>query len=169
MKDDVAAEAHKCLTEAGVDFVACMPDSAFLELYQRLEADSAVRYLQVANESDGVGVCMGAWLGGACPAMLMENTGFTLSCYALLRGPAAFGVPMLLLISYRGGFGDQRWFSVPFGWSTEPLLRSLRIQYSVVREAGDMAHAIGGAVKSMNAMQAPVAVLFPPALFSEGK
>ena len=167
MKDEVAAEAHRCLTEAGIDFVACMPDSAFLELYQRLGADSAVRYLQVANESDGVGVCMGAWMGGARPAMLMENTGFALSCYALLRGPAAFGVPMLLLISYRGGFGDQRWFSVPFGWATEPLLQSLRIRYSIVNQPGDMAHAIAGAVNSMNAMQAPVAVLFPPKLFSD--
>ena len=96
MKDEVAVEAHRCLTEAGIDFVACMPDSAFLELYQRLEADSGIRYVQVANESDGVGICMGAWLGGARPALLMENTGFALSCYALLRGPAAFGIPMLL-------------------------------------------------------------------------
>ena len=29
--------------------------------------------------------------------------------------------------------------------------------------------AIVGAVKSMNAMQAPVAVLFPPKIFSEAK
>ncbi len=165
MKDEVAAEAHRCLTKAGIDFVACMPDSAFLELYQRLEADSGIRYIQVANESDGVGICMGAWLGGARPALLMENTGFALSCYALLRGPAAFGVPMLLLISYRGGFGDQRWFSVPFGWATEPLLQSLRIQYRVVNVTGDLQPAIVDAVKSMNAMQAPVAVLFPPNLF----
>ena len=153
------------MTEAGIDFVACMPDSAFLELYQRLEADSGIRYVQVANESDGVGICMGAWLGGARPALLIENTGFALSCYALLRGPAAFGVPMLLLISYRGGFGDQRWFSVPFGWATEPLLDSLRIQYTVVNGAGELEPAIVDAVKSMNAMQAPVAVLFPPRLF----
>lgn len=165
MNDDVAAEAHRCISGAGIDFVACMPDSAFLELYQRLQANAGVRYLQVANESDGVGICMGAWLGGARPALLMENTGFALSCYALLRGPAAFGVPMLLLISYRGGFGDQRWFSVPFGWATEPLLQSLRIQYNVVNESGDLPRAIGDAVKSMNAMQAPVAVLFPPNLF----
>ena len=166
MKDEVAAEAHRCLTEAGIDFVACMPDSAFIELYQRLEADSGIRYVQVANESDGVGICMGAWLGGARPALLMENTGFALSCYALLRGPAAFGVPMLLLISYRGGFGDQRWFSVPFGWATEPLLDSLRIQYSTVRETRDLQPAIVGAVESMNAMQAPVEVLFQKTLFS---
>lgn len=164
MKEDVANEAHRCLIESGINFVACMPDSAFLELYQPLAADSRIKYVQVANESDGVGICMGAWLGGARPALLMENTGFALSCYALLRGPAAFGVPMLLLISYRGGFGDQRWFSVPFGWATEPLLQSLRIQYSVVNEAAEIQDAILGAVKSMNAMQAPVAVMFPAKL-----
>jgi len=164
MKEDVANEAHRRLIEAGINFVACMPDSAFLELYQPLAADSRIKYVQVANESDGVGICMGAWFGGAKPALLMENTGFALSAYALLRGPAAFGVPMLLLISYRGGFGDQRWFSVPFGWATEPLLQSLRIQYSVVNETADIKDAILGAVTSMNAMQAPVAVVFPAKL-----
>lgn len=34
-------------------------------------------------------------------------------------------------------------------------------------ESSDMAHAIAGAVNSMNAMQAPVAALFPPRLFSD--
>lgn len=164
MKEDVASETHRRLIEAGINFVACMPDSAFLELYQPLAADTRLEYVQVANESDGVGICMGAWLGGAKPALVMENTGFALSCYALLRGPSAFGVPMLLLISHRGGFRDERWFSVPFGWATEPLLQSLRIQYTVVNETADIEHAILDAVTSMNAMQSPVAVVFPAKL-----
>ena len=45
----------------------------------------------------------------------MENTGFAVTPYALMRGPIPFGVPMLLLIAHRGGFHDQRWFSVPMG------------------------------------------------------
>ena len=89
-------------------------------------ADPKITYVQVASENDGVGVCMGAWLGGMKPALLVENTGFTLGTYALLRGPMAFGVPLLLLISHRGELGDERWFSVPFGWGTKPLLDGMR-------------------------------------------
>ena len=89
----------------------------------------------------------------------MENTGFALTCYALLRGPIAFGVPVLLLISYRGHFGDQRWFSVPFGWGTEPLLEALRVSFRVVSEADGIRRAIVSAVQSMNSFQGPVGVV----------
>jgi len=75
-----------------------------------------------SHEGNGVGICMGAWLGGEKPTLIMENTGFSVTTYALTRGPVPFGIPMLPLIAHRGGFHDQRWFSVPFGWGKEPLL-----------------------------------------------
>jgi sulfopyruvate decarboxylase subunit alpha len=160
MKIDAAKAAHEAIVESGINFVACLPDSAFQELYEPLSADPRIQYVQVASENDGVGVCMGAWLGGLRPALLVENTGFTLGTYALLRGPLAFGVPMLLLISHRGGLGDQRWFSVPIGWATEPLLKDLRITYRSVERTEEVRDAIVNAVKSMNSMQAPVGVVF---------
>jgi sulfopyruvate decarboxylase subunit alpha len=160
MKADAAKVAHESLVKCGVNFVACLPDSAFQELYMPLSADSRITYVQIASENDGVGVCMGAWLGGMKPALLVENTGFTLGTYALLRGPIAFGVPILLLISHRGELGDERWFSVPFGWSTKPLLDSMRIAHRSVNKTEDVQDAIFSAAKSMNSIQAPVAVLF---------
>ena len=159
MKNEAAKIALDALIESGIDLAACMPDSAFKELYEPLSAESKVDYVQVANEGDGVGICMGAWLGGKKPALLMENTGFGVTTYALMRGPVPFGVPMLLLIAHRGGFHDQRWFSVPFGWGTEPLLDAMRISYETVVRTEDVRAAVSGAVKSMNSMQAPVAVL----------
>lgn len=160
MKSEAAKAAHEALLKSGVNFVACLPDSAFQELYLPLSEDPKITYLQVASENDGVGVCMGAWLGGMKPALLIENTGFTLGTYALLRGPMAFGVPMLLLISHRGDLGDERWFSVPFGWGTKPLLESMRITQRTVEKTAEVSGAITNAVKSMNSMQAPVAILF---------
>ena len=159
MNIDAAKAAHESLVKSGVNFVACLPDSAFQELYLPLSTDQKITYVQVASENDGVGVCMGAWLGGKKPAMIMENTGFAVTPYALMRGPIPFGVPMLLLIAHRGGFHDQRWFSVPIGWGTMPLLDAMRISYEYVTHAGDIRGAITGAVKSMNSIQAPVAVV----------
>jgi sulfopyruvate decarboxylase subunit alpha len=110
MKAEGANAAHEAIVKAGINLIACLPDSAFQELYIPLSNDPRVTYVQVASENDGVGICMGAWLGGLKPALLVENTGFTLGSYALMRGPIAFGVPMLLLISHRGELGDERWF-----------------------------------------------------------
>jgi len=159
MKNEAAKEALDALIDSGIDFAACLPDSAFKELYEPLSAKSEIDYVQVANEGDGVGICMGAWLGGKKPVLVMENSGFAVTPYALMRGPIAFGIPMLLLIAHRGGFHDERWFSVPFGWGTEPLLDAMRISYETVTRTEDVRAAITGAVKSMNSMQAPVGVL----------
>ena len=159
MKSDAAQKAIGAMLDSGINFVACLPDSAFKEIYEPLSGESRIDYVQVANEGDGVGVCMGAWLGGKKPVLMMENSGFAVTPYALMRGPLAFGIPMLLLIAHRGGFHDQRWFSVPFGWGTAPLLDAMRISYEVVTRPEDVQSAIIGAVTSMNSMQAPVAVL----------
>jgi sulfopyruvate decarboxylase TPP-binding subunit len=160
MNTEAANEALHALIESGIDFAACLPDSAFQELYLPLSTEAKIDYIQVANEGDGVGICMGAWLGGKKPVLIMENTGFAVTPYALMRGPIPFGVPMLLLIAHRGGFHDQRWFSVPMGWGTAPLLEAMRISYEYVTHKGDIRTAIQGAVKSMNSIQAPVAVVF---------
>ena len=159
MTPEAAKEALNALVDSSIDFVACLPDSAFQELYLPLSAETKIDYVQVANEGDGVGICMGAWLGGKKPVLIMENTGFAVTTYALMRGPIPFGIPMLLLIAHRGGFHDQRWFSVPVGWGTEPLLDAMRISYEFVSKTEDVRAAILGAVKSMNSMQAPVGVI----------
>ncbi len=159
MNSQATGKTHEALIEAGINFVACLPDSALNKLYEPLSNDPRVTYVQVANEGGSVGVCMGAWIGGLRPAMLMENTGFTLTCYALLCGPLTFGVLILLLMSYRGGFNDQRWFSVPVGWSTEPLLNALLVSYRVVHNPEKIRPAIVSAVKSMNSIKSPVSVV----------
>jgi sulfopyruvate decarboxylase subunit alpha len=159
MKPEAAKEALDALLASGIDFAACLPDSAFQELYLPLSTESGVDYIQVANEGDGVGICMGAWMGGKKPVLIMENTGFAVTPYALMRGPIPFGVPILLLIAHRGGFHDQRWFSVPMGWGTEPLLDAMRISYEFVTKTEDIRLALTGAVASMNSIQAPVAVV----------
>jgi sulfopyruvate decarboxylase TPP-binding subunit len=66
---------------------------------------------------------------------------------------------MLLLIAHRGGFHDKRWFSVPMGWGTAPLLDAMRISYEFVTKTEDIRPAVTGAVASMNSIQAPVAVI----------
>ncbi len=159
MNSKAALEVLEALQESGINFAACLPDSAFKEVYEPLSQQNKLTYIQVANEGDGVGICMGAWLGGYRPALIMENTGLALASYALLRGPIAFGVPILLLVAHRGGFHDERWFSVPFGWATTRLLEAMRISHQCVSDTREIRSAIAGAVKSMNSIQAPVGVV----------
>ena len=58
MNIDAAKAAHEALIKSGVNFIACLPDSAFQELYLPVSNDPKITYVQVASENDGVGVCM---------------------------------------------------------------------------------------------------------------
>ena len=71
----------------------------------------------------------------------------------------AWGMPLLLLIPYRGDIGDAFWLMGPYKDTTEPLLKVLNAPYSVVSKTEDVAAAIVGAQGSTISWQRPVAVL----------
>ncbi len=148
------------LRDTGVQLIASVPDSRFADLERIVDQDSEFRHVLVANEADGLAICGGAWLGGTKSAMLMENSGLLLSTYVLTRFHIAFGVPNLLLVSYRGDLGDGNWWASPLGRITEPVLRSLGLPYSVVRSPEEIAPAIQKADKSAMAAMVPAVVLF---------
>ncbi len=160
MSKETARIVLQGLKEAGIDFVVSLPDSALKELNQLVKNDPELPYVPVCNEGDGIAICGGAWLGGRRPAMLMENSGLSLGAYALRRSALTFGFPMLLLMSYRGEFGEARWFSVTNGWGIEPLLQALRIRYTVIRKPEEIKAAIAKVQASLSSIQLPAAILF---------
>jgi sulfopyruvate decarboxylase subunit alpha len=71
----------------------------------------------------------------------------------------AWGLPLLLLIPYRGDIGDAFWLMGPYKDTTEPLLRVLNIPYVVVSRTEELSKAILDAQGSTISWQRPVAVL----------
>ncbi len=122
------------LREAGIDFVVYMPDSFFFETINVLEADPDFQCVSVPNESVGMCLAAGAWLGGRKPVMLMENTGLFVAMNAITRFHQPFGIPVLMLISYRGDAGDGWWMVTDIGHAFEPVLRDLGVMYERVDE-----------------------------------
>jgi hypothetical protein len=81
------------------------------------------------------------------------------STYALTRFHLTFGIPTLMLVSYRGDFGDGNWWGSSVGRVTEPVLRGLGISYEVVRSADQIPGAIRKADRSSAASLLPTAIL----------
>jgi sulfopyruvate decarboxylase subunit alpha len=129
-------EASKLLIEgfreAGIDFVSYMPDSVFYTFERIIEHEKSFTVIPVANESTGVAICCGAWLGGKKPVMLMESPGLLLTPYALARLPLLFGIPILLLVCHRGDMGDGVWWSTESYPAVKPLLAGLGVPYEEV-------------------------------------
>lgn len=159
MVPDAAREALAGLKEAGVDFVSGLPDGWQRDLHELVAAESAIRYVPVCNEGVGFSVCAGAWLGGRKTALVMENSGLRVAAEYIARISLGCGVPVLLLMSYRGDLGDTEHWSIPHRIVVEPLLDALRIPYEVVRKTEHLRKAIKRAHRLGEAQLHPAAVL----------
>ena len=157
MRRDAATRMVQGLKEAGIDFLTVLSESWLHEVHRQVVADPFFTVVPVANESDGVGICAGRWLGGKKGAILMENSGLRVACESLAR---LQGIPVLLLMSYRGDWGDEPWWAAGMGATTEPLLTALRIPYRVVRRDEDIVPMLTDAIRSINSHRSHVALLF---------
>ena len=147
------------LKKAKVNFISLMPDSDFSTLQERVVNDPDFTYVPVSNEAIGVGVCVGAWLSGKRPALLVPTSGLLVAAWPLTSLCMAWNLPLLLLIPYRGDIGDAFWLMGPYKDTTEPLLKVLNAPYSVISKNEEISSAIVGAQGSTISWQRPVAVL----------
>ncbi len=147
------------LREAGFNFVASLPATQLHTLQERLRCDAAFVHVGVANEGEGVGICAGAWLGGRMPVMVMETSGILVATYALLRCHATFGIPTLLLSTYRGDLGEQEWYAVHTGAALPGLLQAMRIPSKVVMDPAELKPTLLEARRSMDVSLHPVSVV----------
>jgi len=159
MLDVARAAAIDGLHQAGVDFVSGLPDGWQRDLHEAIERDDRFTYVPVCNEGVGFSVCAGAWMGGRRPALIMENSGLRVAAEYIARISLGTGVPVLLLLSYRGDLGETEHWGIPHGIVVEPLLAALRVPYQIVRDPGDLRQAIKRAQRLAQAQLHPAAVL----------
>lgn len=162
MKPEDARTLVNALREAGIDFVAYLPETRMSEILALLQSDRAFTLVAVASEAEAVGIAAGAALGGKQAAVYMEGTGVFVSAYNLLTVGERYGVPMLLLVSYIGSMEDQRSTFLYSHYGTKMIgqLQALGIQYEIIKDAQEIGANIKNAVRMMHGLKQPVALLF---------
>jgi sulfopyruvate decarboxylase subunit alpha len=133
------------LKSAGVSVACYLPDSLLKELYPALDRDNEIRTIRVSNEGEGAAICGGVWLSGKRAVLVMENSGLRASIEPLARMGMGAGIPVVMLMSYRGDLGENNWWAIPHGITMEPLLDAMRIPYRVVDEETKIERAIADA------------------------
>ncbi|MCX6678713.1 MAG: sulfopyruvate decarboxylase subunit alpha [Methanothrix sp.] len=115
------------LKHAGINFATSVPCVNLQELLALVGGDPDIIHVPVTREEEGVGLCAGAWIGGRRPALLMQNSGLGNSINALASLDMLYGIPLLMIISHRGGVGEPVIGQVPMGRLTVPLLDAMGI------------------------------------------
>jgi sulfopyruvate decarboxylase subunit alpha len=148
------------LKEAGVTLCAYLPDSWMAPVIGRLSVEQDIELIPVTNEGEGVAICAGMWLGGGRAVMIMENSGLRVACEELARLGLGQGIPILMLMPYRGDLGDKPYWAQPHGWTMEPILQALRVTFRVVRSPESIRDTLRRAPHTMSSSKNHVAVIF---------
>jgi sulfopyruvate decarboxylase subunit alpha len=148
------------LNEAGVSLVAAVPDSHMSGLHRLLREQNKIRYVLAGNEADLPGICAGAYFGGKKALMIMENSGLRQACEPISRFAFTHHVPMVMIMSYCGDFGERNWWAINHAQTMEPLLQALRIPYRVLSDPNEIKPSVKRAFMHADSSQWPVALAF---------
>jgi sulfopyruvate decarboxylase subunit alpha len=120
---------YDALKECDIRLVSALPETWLVHLIRLADDDPELILVRLAKEEEGVGVSAGAHFAGVKSAMLMQNHGFLASINGIVSFAHLYKIPLLMLVSYRGTFGERDPWQTQGGNVTEPVLRALRIPY----------------------------------------
>ncbi len=150
---------YDALKACDVRLVSALPETWLVHLIRMAEDDPEMTLVRLAKEEEGVGISAGAHLAGVKSAMLMQNHGFLASINGIVSLAHLYHIPLLMLISYRGEFGERDPWQTQGGMSTLPLLRSLSIPYERLDDPSHVAARIRKAQTLAESALVPVALL----------
>ena len=150
---------YDALKACDVRLISALPETWLVHLIRLADDDPEVTLVRLAKEEEGVGISAGAHLAGVKSAMLMQNHGFLASINGIVSLAHLYKIPLLMLISYRGEFGERDPWQTQGGGVTEPLLRSLGVPYERLERAEEVAARIRKAQVLAEAALKPVALL----------
>src|SRR5881296_2572116 len=150
---------YQALKASGVRLMSALPETWLVHLIRMAEDDPEMTLVRLAKEEEGVGISAGAHLAGVKSAMLMQNHGFLASINGIVSCAQLYRIPLLMLISYRGEFGERDPWQTEGGAVTEDLLRALRIPFVYLDAVSHVAHRIAKAQTLAHSANKPVALL----------
>ena len=140
-----ASGLFKALRDAGVSHMVTVPDFVQFALHEKISApDSGIRQVFACSEDQALTTATGLYIGGATPAVMVQNQGFY-KCMNTLRATCIdSGVPIVFFV---GQFGrEQENFGQPTRESSrsvvnmmEPLLEAIGLKYWTIDEDADVA------------------------------
>jgi sulfopyruvate decarboxylase subunit alpha len=150
---------YDALKASGVRLMSALPETWLVHLIRMAEEDPEMTLVRLAKEEEGVGISAGAHLAGVKSAMLMQNHGFLASINGIVSCAQLYQIPLLMLISYRGEFGERDPWQTAGGGVTEDVLRALRIPFSSLDRVDQVAPRIAKAQTLALSANKPVALL----------
>lgn len=163
---------YAALDRNGFDLFVGVPDSLLKHFCAYLDATLEPRsHIIAANEGGAIAIAAGHYLATQRPALVyMQNSGLGNAVNPLLSlaDPEVYGLPMLLLIGWRGepGVKDEPQHTKQ-GRVTTTLLEAMEVPFQVLSGGSDADEVVKRAREDMDRTGGPVALLAREGTFTE--
>ena len=149
---------HAVLRESGVRQVAYVPDSGHARLIELAHADPQLRAVPLTTEEEGVALAVGAWLGGDRSVLLTQSSGVG-NCINMLGMVQECRVPLLMLVTMRGEWGEFNPWQLPMAQATETVLVAMGAIVHRANAVDDIVQTVSAAARLAFNTSRTVAVL----------
>ena len=139
-----ADAAWTALDAAQVRLAAYVPDAGLTRLIGRCAAAPGWRAVALTSEQEGIGLATGAWLGGLRSVLLMQSSGVGNIVNALAMAVTC-RVPLLMVVTMRGEWGEENPWQVPMGQACEPVLAAMGVRLFRLERAAEAGETVTAA------------------------
>ena len=144
---------------AGITSVSALPETWLGLLLHLAEKDPDITLIQVAKEEEAIGIAAGAYFAGERHLLLMQNHGFLAAINGIVSLAQLYGIPLCMLIAFRGHWGEPCPWHTRGGIVTEGVLRALNIPFEYARDPATVGRQINEAYTFSQSSLSPVALL----------
>ncbi len=152
-------EVVALLKESGANIALTLPCDRVKALHYLLTRE--FMHVPLTREEEGVGIAAGAALAGLKPVMLVQTSGVGNMLNALASLTKLYGLPLFLLISWRGIYREDIVAQKPMGKYVPELLRALEVEFVEVEDRDDLSGIAGVASVAFDANRVTAALLSP--------
>lgn len=162
------AGIHRVLSDAQVRQVGYVPDAGHTDLINLCHADAAMRATVLTTEEEGIGLMAGAWLGGQRGVLLMQSSGVG-NCVNMLSLAKACRLPLVMLVTMRGEWGEFNPWQVPMGQTTQASLELAGVITYRADEPAEVAEMVEAALHFAYDSEVAVAILLSQRMLGRKK
>ena len=138
--------------------VSLVPDAGHAHLIRLCEADADLRMVRLTTEEEGIALAVGAWLGGDKSVLLMQSSGVG-NCINMLSMLQVCQIPLAMLVTMRGEWGEFNPWQVPMGRAAGSVLEEMGVLVTSAQQEDQVVAAAEGALRIAYNTLRPAAVL----------
>jgi len=150
---------YAALKTARISQLGYVPDAGHSHLIAAAIADPDMRAIVLTTEEEGIALAAGAWLGGQRAVLLMQSSGVG-NCINMFSLVVSCRMPLLVLVTMRGEWGEFNPWQVPMGRATPVVLTAAGVHVHRADHPAEAAETVAAAAALAFDSAVPVAVLF---------